>query len=193
MSWKEKVRAMQVGHQTAGIDPDERIPDEWEAVDQITQSDISRQVHDRGEPPPRILTPFQQTVIPVYAQPSDLFTTATYALTGGNVATRICPAQSEGIGCQVTLLNYGDGAGSGHILIAPTSEALRPSTAGGFQMQSIRLDPPAASGQAVPFLLNTRISLWAICNDAVTANIGVIIENYLPDSHTWEPWQVGRQ
>lgn len=187
----ERIRGFQYGPKAAD-DPTSRIPDSWEEGADVTESDVERQLNDRGEPPPKILTRFAKNVIAVYAQPSDDLLTYTYPLTGGQNPIQIVNAQPAGVGCQVTLINYGDGAGAGDILIAPDASQLTPSTSGNHQSSAIKLEGPATGIQSLPFVLTTRAELYAICINAVTAYLGVIVETYDPDSHTWEPWQAGR-
>jgi hypothetical protein len=194
--WREKMRHAEVGYQAgpkSGTPVDSRIPDSWEEADTVTESDVVRQIRDRGEPPPTILTRFAKKVLPVYAQPSDTLYTYTYQLVGGRAPLQVYNDQVEGIGCQVTLINYGDGAGSGHVLIAPQGEFIQASTSGNHQANGIMLPPPGSGQLGLPFLLSTRQGLWAVCVDAVTAFLGVIVESYTPDAHTWEPWEPGQQ
>jgi hypothetical protein len=176
------------------VDPvDSDIPDAWEATEQITESDIVRQIRNRNDAPPRILTNFQQRVMAVYPQPSDKIYMNTWSLVGGAQPVQIVNETLAGVACQITILQYGDGAGAGDVLIASRMELLVPTTGGGYQNNAIRFEGPAVGTQAIPFVISTRAQLWAICVDAVTAHIGVMIEVYEPDAYTWEPWEAGAQ
>lgn len=168
-------------------------PDTWEDANLVTTSDVSRQVNDQGEPPPNILTKFAKSVVPVYAQPSDQLFMYTYALTGGQTAVQIYNQQDAGVGCQVTLINYGDGLGAGDVLISTDKSFLVPSTSGAHQSAAIKLEGPATGVQGALLMLSTRQPLFAICVDNVTANLGVIVEIYNPDTHTWDSWVPGQE
>lgn len=191
-SHKEKLRQFVSGRKYAN-DPDEREPDDWEPENNVSEGTIERQLRAPANPPPKILTRFQQAVLPVYAQPSDFLFTTTYQLVGGQLPIRIANAQLEGVACQLTILNYGDGAGSGNILIASRSTHLQPSTSGAHQPNACMIEGPPAATQSLPFVLTTKAELWAICVNAVTANVGVILETYDPDSRVWHSWEAGRE
>lgn len=196
MSLKETVRKFNYGPK-AHTPVDEQIPDEWEPSTEITNADIIKQVTDRGEPPPKILTRFVMSEIPVYEQPSDALTLASFALAGGADPVQIVPQQNQGVACRVKLRNNGDPTDlTGLILIASNRRLLQASTTGAFQSTAFLLQAPvplaATSGFNTQVEFACRSELWAVCvTNNKTPILSVAIETYTPDTHTWEPWQAG--
>src|SRR5215207_8458255 len=132
--------------QYADTPVNEDMPPEWADTQLVQESDVAKQIQDTGDPPPNILTPFAKKIGPVYSQPSDIVNTQTYFLVGGARPVAIVNPQDKGMACRVTLINLGDGAGSGKVLIATVAEYLTGSTNGIGQGNAFSLPAPAAAG-----------------------------------------------
>lgn len=175
--------------QLADTPVNDEVPDSWEDAEFIQGSDVSRQINDRGEPPPNILTPFARKIGPVYAQPSDLVTCQTFFLRGGGVdpPVQIVPSQDKGMACRVTLINVG----ALQVLLATDIGYLTPSVTVSGQANAFTLP-----GSFPQWTISTGVALFAICTAALVTNIAqlsVMIESYSPDAYNWEQWEVGQQ
>jgi hypothetical protein len=174
---------------------DEDIPDSWEPADQITQADIVRQIHNRNDMPPKILTAFQQRVLNIAAQPSDSFSTQSYFLISGGDPVMLSPGLDPGVSCRVRIFMWGDRVNSQSVLIAPAREMFHPASDGFTQPMTIALSTVLTV--CPPYLeLNTSAPIWGVnvsTPAARVSEVGVLIEQYVPDQYTWEPWEAGRQ